>query len=132
MLQLTNKMWNDQAIVLTSCEETIKYPQKIDVPMIKTSLSGGKGDSISPYLPMSDFCIDPHSGIPQGPKGLILVNNPLREPWFRILPSGGAPLPPSLVYVTRTAIDQYHSNLMRRDEGKVPLSGDGRAGVWHG
>jgi hypothetical protein len=33
---------------------------------------------------MSDFCIYPHSGIPQGLKGLILVKNPLREPWFKI------------------------------------------------
>jgi hypothetical protein len=67
----------------------------------------------------------------QGLKGLILVKNPLRELWFKILLSGGAPLLPSLGHVTSTAIDQYHSNLMRRDEGEVPLSADGRAGVWH-
>jgi hypothetical protein len=36
----------------------------------------GKGDSISPYLPISDFCIYPHSGIPQRLKGLILAKNP--------------------------------------------------------
>jgi hypothetical protein len=52
----------------------------------------GKGDSISPYLPKSDFCIYPHSGIPQELKGLILVEKPLREPWFKILLSGGTPL----------------------------------------
>jgi hypothetical protein len=34
---------------------------------------------------MSDFCIYPHSGIPQGLKALILVNNPLRESWFEVL-----------------------------------------------
>jgi hypothetical protein len=55
-------------------------------------------------LPMSDFCIYPHSGIPQGPKGLILEKKPLREPWFKILPSGGAQIPPSLGHVT---IAQY-------------------------
>jgi hypothetical protein len=60
-------------------------------------------------LPMSDFCIYPHSGIPQGLKGLILVKNPLIEAWFKILPSGGASLPPSLGYVTSTAIDHYPS-----------------------
>jgi hypothetical protein len=66
---------------------------------------------------MSDFCIYPHSGIPQGLKGLILVGNPLRETWFKILPSGGATLPPSLGHVTRTAIDQYHSNLIGLGRG---------------
>jgi hypothetical protein len=60
-------------------------------------------------LPMSYFCIYPHSGIPQGLRGLILVKNPLREPWSKILPSGGAPLPPSLRHVTSTTIDQYPS-----------------------
>jgi hypothetical protein len=43
----------------------------------------GKGDSISPYLPISDFCIYPHSDIPQGLKGLILEMNPLRQLWFK-------------------------------------------------
>jgi hypothetical protein len=57
-------------------------------------------------LPMSDFCIYPHSGIQQGLRGLILEKNPLREPWFKILPSSGAPIPPSLGHVTPTAIDQ--------------------------
>jgi hypothetical protein len=57
---------------------------------------------------MSDFCIYPHSGIPQGLKGLILEKNPLRETWFKILPSGSAPIPASLGHVTPTAIDQYH------------------------
>jgi hypothetical protein len=60
-------------------------------------------------LPMSDFCIYPHSGIRQRLKGLILVKNPLREPWFKIIPSGGAPLPPSQGHVIRTAINQYPS-----------------------
>jgi hypothetical protein len=57
-------------------------------------------------LSMSDFCIYPHSGVPQGLKGLILVKNSLREPWLKILPSDGAPLPPSLGHVTPIAIDQ--------------------------
>jgi hypothetical protein len=30
-------------------------------------------------LPMSDFCIYPHSGIPQGLKGLILGKEPFRR-----------------------------------------------------
>jgi hypothetical protein len=53
---------------------------------------------LSPYLPMSDFCIYPHLGIylfiscsgvgaAQGLEGLILVKNTLREPWFKILPA---------------------------------------------
>jgi hypothetical protein len=48
---------------------------------------------------MSDFCIYPHSGIPQGLKGLILVKNP----WFKIVLLGGTLLPPSLGHVTSTA-----------------------------
>jgi hypothetical protein len=60
-------------------------------------------------LPKSDFCIYPHSGIPQELKGLTLVRNPLREPWFRILPSGGAPIPPRQGHVNPAAINQYSS-----------------------
>jgi hypothetical protein len=58
-------------------------------------------------IPMSYFCIYPHSGIPQWLKGLILAKNPLREPWFKILPSGGGPILPSLGHVTPTAIVQF-------------------------
>jgi hypothetical protein len=56
----------------------------INLVFYQNSPFRGKRDSISPYLPMTDFCIYPYSGIPQGLKGLILEKNPLKRtlaPW---------------------------------------------------
>jgi hypothetical protein len=53
----------------------------------------GKGDSISPYLPMSDFCIYPQSGIPQGLKGLILGKEPFKRTLVQDSPVGRRPEP---------------------------------------
>jgi hypothetical protein len=44
-------------------------------------------------LPMSDFCIYPHSGIPQGLKGLILEKNPLTLSLPHPVPGSRDPAP---------------------------------------